>query len=166
MTPNPWVLLGVAVVWALSLLAVGSWQREDGKTSERAACLAKENAALAAANKEIDRLRGVEKALGAQLITIGSDHADNLSKLEAQRQRDIANARAGALRLRIPASACTSAAGASASAQVSNGETGGELPPEITGRLFDLAADADRNTLQLGACQSVITSYLKAQEKP
>lgn len=168
MLPNPWLILGVVLAWVASLGVVGVWQNKAGHTAEKVITQAKENAQLVAANKEIERLRKVEQVGAAQIITIGDDHAQHVAALKAQQARDLANARSGALKLRIP-NACSPAIGAGqvpASTPSGNGAAGTELPAEITGRLFDLANDADRNTLQLTACQQVVRSYLKTQESP
>lgn len=163
---NPWVILAIVIAWVASLAAVGSWQNDAGVTSERAKNLAKENAQLVAANKEIERLRKIEQVGASQIITIGDDHARNIAALEAQHLRDLDAVRTGALKLRV-AGACHPAVGPGevpAAAAGSNAATTGELPPEITRDLLKLADDADANTIDLGTCQAAVNSYLATQE--
>lgn len=165
MLPNPWIILAVVLVWIGSLVAVGSWQRTDGETKAKAVALAEKNVALAAANKEIERFRAIERDSALRIAAIGDDHAQKVSALESQHLRDVDAVRAGALKLRIP-NACPAnrMPGPSTPASGSDGATACELPQPLANALLGAAADADRNTLQLSACQAVVNSYLK--EKP
>ena len=42
-TINPWLIVGVILVWLASLAGVGYWQRSDGQTVERSAWEIREN---------------------------------------------------------------------------------------------------------------------------
>jgi hypothetical protein len=164
---NPWVLLGVGLVWLASLVGVGAWQREDGATAERTTWQAKENKEITAANAAIERLnreaRASEAEHAEQIAAIGAAHEADREAFEKRRRQDVADARSGALRLRVPGG-CTSPGGSAPSTPAAptgsgNDAAGGELPTEIAANLFELVADADANTRQLTACQAVVRSY-------
>jgi Rz lysis protein len=165
---NPWVLLGVGVLWVASLVGVGAWQREDGATAERTAWQAKENQELAAANSTIARLNRENRALEAehaeQIAAIGVAHEADRKALEKQRRDDVARARAGALRLRVPGGCVPAyrspAPEASPPASERDAPPASELPAEVAANLLELVDDADTVAIQLGACQSVVRSYL------
>lgn len=167
MIPNPWIIVAVLVAWIASLWAVGLWQNDAGRTSERVSWQAKDNKELVAANKEIQRLndaaRAKEHEQAAQLAAIGAAHAKELEDLDAQRRRDVADAHSGARKLRVPGGCkptggSPAAEGPAAPAR-SDDATTAELPRQITADLLELADDADRNTRQLGKCQAVVETY-------
>lgn len=164
---NPWVLLGVGLLWLASLVGVGAWQREDGKTAERGAWQAKENKELAAAGVEIDRLnreaRANEAEHAEQIAAIGAAHEADREADEKRRRKDVADAHSGALRLRVPGGCESPGSGAApetaTAAGRGNDAAGSELPREVTANLFELVDDADSITRQLGSCQAVVRSY-------
>lgn len=164
--PNPWVILGVAIVWGLSLFAVGKWQRADGATAERVAWQDRENEELRAANELIGVLnnhaRALEQKHAEEMAAIGAKHAKEMADAEAIRRRDQAAIRDGALKLRIASSRICPGGSASGETGPAPGERDGaatvELPQQITSDLFDLANDADQVADQLRACQGVIQS--------
>lgn len=166
---NPWVLLGIVVAWIGSLVAVGVWQNDLGHTEERVTWQGEQITQLTVAKAEIERLnndaRAKEAAGAAQQAAIGADYEKRLQDAEAQRAADVAAARSGRIVMRIPG-ACPAAGGSGAPttstpAVGGDGRTTGELPGPIAADLLGLADDADRNTKQLTACQSVVNSYLK-----
>lgn len=173
--PNPWVLLGIVLAWAASLGAVGYWQHEAGVTSERDTWQGKQIAELKAANAEIARLndkaRETEHQHALEINAIGVKDAKDRAALEAQHRDDLARVRAGTLRLRI-AGACPKrpdpgpAAEARPAPAGGDDSTAGELPAAASNDLLDLTADADRNTIQLTACQAVIEADRKAVNGP
>lgn len=163
---NPWIIVG----FLGTLIAVGAGGyvkgHSDGVTKEHAAALARDNDELVAANASIRRLeeaaRATEQAHATALAKIGEDHQKEISDAAAQKDRDIAAARAGRIILRIPAP-CKGANGsaatkAPASTGVGDGGTTAELPRTITEDLLVLADDADSVVRQLAACQAVIRS--------
>lgn len=161
---NLWAILGGVLIVLALLVGVGRWQNEAGHVAERTAWQERENKELVAANDEITRLNfeAVEKEKKHLLAldAIATEHQTEIAKNENQKQRDIADARSGALGLRFTAS-CKGAgeSGGSkvgASTGVSDGGTEVELSREITGALYEIANDADRNTDQLRAAQAVI----------
>jgi prophage endopeptidase len=166
---NPWVLLGIAGTWLASLVAVGFWQHDAGATARDAYWQARDNEALVAANTTIERLnneaRETERARALQLFRIGENHAAEKDAAERRRRDDVANARSGALKLRVagacPARSGDGAAAASAApAGGGDGSTTAELPGEVTAALLDLANDADQVVRQLTACQATVLTYL------
>lgn len=162
-----WVGLAAGVAFVLAV----AWVDHRGYVRGQAYVQARWDAARAAdaqaLNEANERNRKLERDHDARVAAIGDDYAKQVADLEARRARDIANARAGALRLRVP-NACPAAPGAGgvqAPAEGSHGATDGELSGAPVEDLASLAADADRNTAQLTACQQVINEYLHTQEK-
>jgi hypothetical protein len=167
MIPNPWVILGIVLTWVASLAAVGLWQRHDATAACEAKHLAQDNAALTAANATIERLnreaRQTEQEHAATLAAIGATYAHEREDLEVRRRADVAAARDGALRLRIPSSSpAPSRSGApedTAPAAGSHDPAQGELPGAVAADLLALADDADIVATQLTSCQAVVLSY-------
>ncbi len=163
--PNPWILIGLGLAWIASLVAVGSWQRDDGATDERARWQARElEQAIAAANKrhELDaRYRAAEQEHATRLAAVSADYQRRLSDAQTTRRADAAAVRAGTLVLRDHAAAAGGAGGgcvpgAATAAGGRDGPAPGELSPAAAGFLLELAADADEVAVQLGACQTAL----------
>jgi len=164
---NPWLLLGVGVLWLASLAAVGWKANEIGHETEKAAWLTRDNEALTAANATIQRLndeaRATEKAHTQRLADIAANNVKETQDAEARTRRAVAGARALVLRQQ-PAcqGAGPSPAGQAAPAPgAGDGQAGCELPSATVRDLFQLVGDADRDVLQLAACQAVILSDRK-----
>lgn len=164
MTPNPWVILGIVVLWVASLGVVGWKANEIGHETEKAAWLVKENKELAAANDLIQTLtakvRATEQAHQQRLADIAANIAKENRNAEARTRRAVANARALVLRQQ-PAcpSASTGPAGSLApSAGGSDGAPACELPAAAVRDFFQLVGDADTGMRLLAACQAVIRS--------
>ncbi len=163
---NPYVILGIVIAWIASLGAVGWWQNAAGHTAERVTWQARENKELQDANASIKRLeeaaRAAEQAHATELAKIGENHQKEIADAQAQKDRDVAAARAGRIVLRIPAP-CKAADGSQpaktpAAPGVGDGGTTAELPRSVTEDLLSLANDADAVVRQLGECQAVIRS--------
>jgi hypothetical protein len=160
---NPWVLLGVAVMWALSLLGVGKWQRADGRTTERVEWQAREVAQVTAANAAIKRLndkaRAKERASVDAMAVLAANYSKGFHDAEARRVRDVSAARDGALVLRIPAAALCPGGGQAGALGPDPGGGAGpetvELPRTVTADLLTLANDADQVADQLRTCQQI-----------
>lgn len=160
-----WGALAVVLAWAASLLIVGAWQRHDGQLVERQEWQAREAVELREANELIAILsnayREQERQHAEALAGISADYERRLKDANAQRARDVAAARAGAIRLRDPYSLGLKACGNPA-AQVGTGAgerdggASGELSREAAEFLLGLANDADDIARQLAACQRVI----------
>jgi hypothetical protein len=173
--PNPYLLLGLAIAWGISLFAVGVWQHKAGVTAERVQWQERETTALLAANQEITRLnaeaRKNEADHAARLAAISTRYQEELTHAKAQRDRDIAAARAGARRLQFAAAGACADASARPEAGPAAGRCDGEarsqlrdaaggdilaLPGDISASLYTLAHDADDLARQLMAAQAVI----------
>lgn len=166
---NPWLILGALAAWLASLWAVGAWQRDEGRTAERAAWEARDNETLRKANGEIKRLtddaRDAERRRVDEMTVLSINYSKGFRDAEADRRRDVAAARDGALRLRIPAAACDAGGSAPAAAGPAapggDGAEGIELPGATAADLLDLAHDADQVADQLRACQAVVLNDRK-----
>lgn len=166
---NPWLILGAVVVSLAGLWAVGSWQRGEGRTVERAACLSRDNEALRKANGEIKRLtddaRDTERRRVDEMTALSINYSKGFRDAEEKRRRDVVAARDGALRLRVPAAACGAGGGAPAEARPaatgSDGAEGIELPGAIAADLLGLAHDADQVADQLRTCQAIVINDRK-----
>lgn len=160
-----WVGLAAGVLFVLSV----AWVDHRGYVRGQHDIQAKWDASRAADAAEVNRLNTINRQLerdhAERVAAIGESHAHEIADLEARRVRDVARARTNGLRIPGACPAAPGAGGVQAPAQGSDGSTDGELRGEIASALTSLAIDADRNTLQLTACQAVITEYLNAQEK-
>lgn len=168
MIPNPWIIVGVLVAWIASLAGVGYWQNQSGHIAERVSWQAQDSANLKAANAKIltleESARVNEQAHAAVIAALDAQYTKELQDAAAQKDRDVAAARAGALKLRY---ATESGAGggklpdAPASTGPGNGPSGSELPPETTASLYALADDADQVAKQLASCQAIVEADRK-----
>lgn len=164
---NPQAIVGVALLWIASLMAVGAWQNETGQTQVRAVWAAADNKALKAANVKITELN--DEARRKERI-YAQNQADITKILERERQDAkrktaalITSYRAGAFSLRDPGTRSAHPTGSQGSATTTapsggDGGTPGELSGTAAEFLFDLTADADDVVRQLDACQAVIVS--------
>lgn len=164
---NPYTMIALLVVWALSLTGVGWWQRNDGKTAERSAWQGRENAELLTANDKIKTLEESARAAEHEHATVLAGISTELQRRQddatQQRRADAAAMRAGTLRLRDPSATGLRACGgitteAGAGAGQRDGGAAGELSAEAAGFLLDFANEADDVARQLGACQSVVAA--------
>lgn len=158
--------LVVAALLASMAFAAGVHERNIGYkegldvSEKRLADQAKANAAAVSALDA--KYRKSEQDHKAALAAVGATYEKNLAAAKTRRDRDMADARSGSLRLSIPAScagadgSATSAAGAAPGG--GNGPARTELPREVTANLLALANDADDLARQLAACQQVIQS--------
>lgn len=168
---NPWIIVGFLV--ALGAAGTGGYffGHSNGTTAEREAWEKRENTELQAANQKIHDLeeaaRTSERAHAVAVAAIGIQHAKEIEDARKQKERDVADARSGALSLRI-ATPCKGASlrlgsPAAAAPSVGDGAETVELPREITADLFAFADDADEVARQLTACQAVILDDRKTQ---
>ena len=117
----------------------------------------------AAKTKEIEeRYRAKEQASAQALAAIANDYEGKLTDAQRKTTMALDAIRSGAVRLRDPygkPEACgSSAAEAVSSPGGRNGDTAGQLSGATSEFLVSLAAEADRNTVQLAACQAVIAA--------
>ena len=158
-----WIV--VAALMASAAFAAAVHERNIGYEKGMAVgqkILEEQRKANVAAVTALDlKYRNSERDHKADLDRIGADHAKEMARADARRQRDIADARSGALRLSIPSSCNpdgSSPAQAGGPAAGGDGQARTELPSEVTASLFALADDADAVVSQLSACQAVIIS--------
>lgn len=157
---KPYAYLAIA----LALVVSHAWAWRQGGMVNDAAWTKRENADLLYANKRIKELvterEKKQKAHDERIAELASEHQKEIQDAKAQRDRDIAAARAGALRLRIPTAIAGSDRSPSAeaipAACVGNGGSPGELPGEVASNLLEFAHDADEVARQLATCQAVI----------
>lgn len=163
--PNPWLIVGLGAAWLASIVAVGWWQREDGRAAERVDWQARDNDQIREANRAILRLtenaRTAERAHGEAVAAIATHYEKELHDAKTQRERDRALLRTGGLRLRDPAApglgACDGTAAAPGTAAgLDHGRAPGQLSDAAAEFLLDLAGDADAVARQLAACQRVV----------
>ncbi len=162
-----WIV--VAALVASALFAGGAYERSVGY-KEGIDVGAKELQAQAKANAKAvvaldQKYRKQEQTQAAELAAQGVEYEKNLKVAQDIRDRDVANARSGALKLRIPSNCRSADAGklpdTPSPSSGGNDSATIELPATVTGRLYALADDADSVVNQLSACQTVIKSYLK-----
>lgn len=169
MLPNPWVI--VAALVALAVAGAGGgyvgWKMRDADaqkdrvTWERAM----KDEAVQAGN-EIDRAQRAARAAEHQAAIDAATDATHYQKViddaHALRDRDVAAARAGDIRLRVPGGCRpvqANTGGGTASAASGPGDHGAadaELPPAVAGDLTELAEDANAVVQQLTAAQTRI----------
>ena len=129
----------------------------------------KEQAAQAAYDAEVAKLKAQNAAKESEWQTkiteAGVQYANDLNEQQNQAAADVAAARSGALKLRVRSSCVQT--GDRGSAQVSpdpgQPQAAGtcELPAEITGRLFELANDANRVANKFNACLAILQAERK-----
>lgn len=104
----------------------------------------------------------VEEAQQMAIAAINAQHQKEITDGKAQSARDVAAARSGALRLRIPAPSCSSTADVSGAAGGGNPSAATEaLPSGLTERLLGLANAADDNIDALNSCWQIVASDRK-----
>lgn len=158
---NKYVLGALAIIGVLG--AGWWWHTSKVDTAVEVALTAERNRLDALLLKATNRIRELEREHSEKLALIGALYQKEFENAEAIRRRDVAAARDGALRLRVPGTLCPTAPGASTGSAASGGDgaEGGELPPAVAADLLALVHDADRNTRQLAACQAVVREQLE-----
>lgn len=129
----------------------GQWRDEEAKALAKAkadasAQEAAQRASLEAKNRDLER---------------------RLKDAKTIHDRDVANARAGALKLRFSTALCPSTPNVPSTAGpgAAPRTTTIDLPPEITANLYSLADGADEVEEQLQGCWDKIDSYAHPQVK-
>ena len=161
--PNPWVILGVVVAWALSVVGAGYWEYTEGKATANVQwekVEAQENAQAAAKILQLEnQARDAEAKHEAEMtVTVGQltkDHQDEI----ATYQSTIDKLRSGALKLRDPGTLPTCSCSTSKTpANPAGNPTGttGQLSEQLAEFLTSEASRADQVTAQLAACQKAL----------
>lgn len=163
--PNPWIILAVVILWGSSLVAVGYWQNDAGYVAERVVWQARDNQALADANKTLhateEKYRKAEQAHAAAMAAIDANHAKELKNANAKTDELIRAARAGTFRLRDPnAIACATRGNLAAQAATGTGERDGAgdggLSADAAEFLLALTGRCNAVRDKLAACQAVV----------
>jgi prophage endopeptidase len=156
---NPWVLLAVLAA-AVGLYAYG---RHDGAKITEATWQAREAAEQAKAAQRISDLnreaRAQERRHAEALAAISAGYQAKLQRNEDDKNRVIADLRARAVRLSIPARCPAPRGGAGDAAASAGGRDGAaraELSDEAAQFLVGEASRADAIVHQLTACQAVV----------
>lgn len=168
-----YAVIGLAVLAALWAVYSGIDSRgfDRGVSETKATYETRDANALREAQSRIATLeanaREAERRAAADIAAISSNYQRKLADANALRDRDVADARSGAIRLSFnstgssncgpdrdsgqsgPGQAAAGAAGRDGGAQT-------ELPGEIAANLLTLANDADAVVNQLSACQAVV----------
>lgn len=164
---KPYIIIGLLIAWALSLVGVGAWQNEAGHVAERVEWQARENKELVDANAAIkaleEKYRKAEQDHAAALGAIATNYEGKLSNATKQRAADLAAIRAGTLRLRDPGASgkCPDGdpmPGIAAAPGVGDDRAAGELSQRANEFLLGEASRADSIAEQLAACQQVVRS--------
>lgn len=157
---NPWLIAGsLGAVIVAFFLGI-----KTGERMERADWERREIAELTAANDKIVKLtaqyREIEARHAADLARVATNYQEKLDATRKQTAKLVADARAGALRLRDPAAREGTCGGAAAEAVAPagrrDGEARGELSGEASAFLLALTGEADEVVKQLDACQQVV----------
>lgn len=111
------------------------------------------------------KARDQESQWETKITEAGVQYANDLQAQADQSSRDVADARAGALKLRVRSS-CVQAGGSGGtktSPDPGQSQPAGicELPPEVTGRLYALADDANRVTKKFNGCLAILQAERK-----
>jgi hypothetical protein len=174
---------GLRLLFTAAIVAlIGGWLSsvyngiyEKGAAEERVKWQQKEAQATELRNKKIKEMAEavlvLEKSYADRFAEIKAEHKKETEDAYIQKQRDIAAARSGALKLRWAAKAESGSGGnatgdSAGTSSACNGSTAGELPRETSANLLALVDDADRNTKQLTSCQKVVTEYKKFRCTP
>ena len=168
-----WALLIIGIVgivwWGVSTVYTKVYN--DGMTAERTEWQKREVRESAERAEKVAQLvtqREKERvAADARIQLIAKTYAKEIENATTQKERHLAAARNGAIRLYRNRQDTIGrgddrgtekdVTGASSGC---DGLSGSGLHPETTAKLYALAHDANRNTKQLGACQKVVDEYL------
>lgn len=169
MLPNPWLI--VAALIALAVAGAGGgyigWKMRDADAQKDRVAWEKtrKDEAVQAANA-IDKAqraaRASEQNAATEAAIQAADYQKEIQDAQDKARHDVAAARAGAVRMRIPGGcrAVQAHGGGSAPAPAGgpgdHGSADAELPPAVGGDLAELADDADAFTRQLTAAQARI----------
>lgn len=166
---NVTTLAIAALVVMVALAGTYIQGRSDGGNLERAETLARdiqqaaENAAFA--QKIQEGRRAKEREWAGALSAVSTDYQARLTNAEGKTALALNAIRSGSIRLRDPFAkpeACGDPSGtATTAASGRNGSARGELSGALAEYLVSLATEADRNTLQLTACQAALLADRK-----
>ena len=169
---NPYIIIGILVLWAASLFGAGYWQNQAGHTAERVAWQAKDNKELSDANAQILKLnneaRATEHTHAEQLANIATSYEQERQNEITAKDVLIAKLRAGSVQLHDPYASSVQASGCATStiaagAGRGDAQAGSELSEQLGEFLISEASRADKVVTQLQACQAVVQSDRSGQ---
>lgn len=163
--PNVYLYLVAGIAFLVAVGAAGAkgyFLGADHVRSEYAARdIAAANEAAAQTKRLQDEYRAKEQASAVALAAVSKDYQGRLTDAQAKTRIAMDAIRAGGLRFRDPGAEarrdCPAEAAASAAGR-DGAESGRLLSQDAAVFLTDLAAEADRNTIQLVACQAVVAA--------
>lgn len=163
------VALAAAIhAWNSFISGIDKKGYDRGVQETTAGFVKRDNAALAEANARIAALnaqvRAIEQDGQRKLDLIAQQHEKDKANAKAQRDRDVAAARAGSLKLQDPygATVCAGQGDRSATAETGpgaggrDGSAGAQLSQQLTEFLYAEADRADEVVDQLSRAQDVI----------
>lgn len=164
---NPAAWLGAVLAFSLAIGSGYLYGLTHGKKIERAEWQAKEiKADRAAADKLAQAQRdkaAIERKHQAAMVAASEAYQQELKHVRTQKDRVIADLRAGALRLRDPGTRYALGVhplpGSGPAAGGCDAAAGGKLSDEAAEFLVDLVSEADEVARQLGRCQQVVQTY-------
>ena len=162
---NPWIILAIVLAIAGAGWAGHHKGYQSGVAITQASYEKRDNEVLTKANATIQKLqsdaRDTERMHAESDARTSQTYQTELANVKTQSDRKIAAIRAGTLVLRDPGAtfnqpSSSSASPSSAAASGCHGASSGEFSREVSEFLVQFAAEADQNTQQLTACQSLI----------
>lgn len=164
--PNVTVYLIGALVVAVLVSGAGYKGYQLGGDHVRSEYAARDLANAneqAAKTKEIEeRYRAKEQASAQAIAQVSGDYERKLTDAQGKTRIALDAIRSGSVRLRDPGADQQASRGCPAETPASTGRRDGDTQGRLSGAasefLLGLAADADRNTLQLAACQAVVAA--------
>lgn len=155
--PNPWVLVGAAVLVICSYFYghhTGVQVTKAEWEAEKAAAAIEAGKALDKANKEV---RELEHLLANTQNRVEKVYVEKIREVEVQRKQLTDVARTDGLYIDASCPDSSNAVPSSTpSASVDHGGTKARLSGEAAEALIAIAADADEITHQLTACQEIL----------
>ena len=163
--PNVQLYLVAAIIGLVALGSAGYKGYRLGGDSVRAEYaqrdIAAANEAAAQTKRLQDEYRAKEQASAVALAAVSKDYQGRLTDAQAKTALALNAIRSGSVRFRDPGTEANRgcpAEAATATAGRNGAESGRLLSQDAAIFLTDLAAEADRNTIQLGACQAVVAA--------
>ena len=162
-----WIYVAIALV--LYHFAAIHHYENVARDECNAAWQKKEQAAQAAYDAEVAKLKAQNAAKESEWQTkiteAGVQYANDLKDQQDQATADVAAARSGALKLRVRSSCMQASDRGSTQTSSDSGQPQAagtcELPAEVTGRLFELANDANRVANKFNACLAILQAERK-----
>ena len=155
-SPSKTVLIVLATICAIVFSASCGYQYASAQykkiIAEKDATAAKDYSSLET------KYRTQEKNHAAQIAAIDKNYTEKLGNVQAKNKADLAAIASGTLQLRDQFVCSPNMSGTGASSGMDNGKTGVGLRPEDAAFLISESDRADTITIQLQACQQILSS--------